>query len=100
MDLTPQIGYSKPIFFVRRSQIRGIIDKARIPVGESNGRVLLGVLDETGALNYGEVFIKISEDMGNTLGVTKVITSPVAVAKSPCLHPGKYLLCFHNQLIT
>lgn len=63
-------------------------EKARIPVDHDKGRVLLGVMDEVGLLDYGEVFIRISDDVYTSCGSASVIEGDVAVAKCPCLHPG------------
>ncbi|KAL6003376.1 multidrug resistance protein [Asimina triloba] len=67
-----------------------------------NGRAMMGCLDETRTLEYGQVFVKVSR-IGNQqfydshpLMVTGcssdeesfVIEGRVVVAKNPCLHPG------------
>ena len=50
---------------------------------------ILGVIDETKTLKYGQVFVQIEER--NELGSinTKIITGPVIVTRTPCFHPGK-----------
>lgn len=76
----------------RASKIQELKSKARIFVPK--GRCLMGCLDETGTLNYGEVFIQIScppgnkqfHDVGNH--ANSIIEGKVIVAKNPCLHPG------------
>ena len=40
---------------------------------------LIGVIDELGVLDYGEIFVQVPEG---------VIEGGVVVAKNPCLHPG------------
>jgi RNA-dependent RNA polymerase len=47
---------------------------------------MMGCLDETRTLNYGEVFIQASNS-ANDRGKF-VVTGKVVVAKNPCLHPG------------
>ena len=44
----------------------------------------MGVIDETGSLKYGEVYIQISEDMDNPGKVKRVIEGKVVVGKNPC----------------
>ncbi|KAH7656048.1 RNA-directed RNA polymerase protein [Dioscorea alata] len=66
------------------------------------GRSLMGCLDETRTLDYGEVFVQVSlsrnkhvyddglsEFSGSALkSGTAVVRGKVIVAKNPCLHPG------------
>ncbi|KAL4637955.1 hypothetical protein ACB092_03G115900 [Castanea dentata] len=59
---------------LRASKLLELGLKSRIFI--PNGRCMMGCLDETRTLEYGEVFVQISR-----LG-------EVVVAKNPCLHPG------------
>lgn len=61
--------------------IAGITNHAHIPV--PNGRVLMGVLDETGTLNYGEIYANIVEG-GNEFE----LTGKVLVFRNPCVLPS------------
>ncbi|GLJ11696.1 hypothetical protein SUGI_0174890 [Cryptomeria japonica] len=76
----------------RASKCQELRSKARIFVPK--GRCLMGCLDETGTLNYGEVFIQISRAPGNKQfhddgnHANSIIEGKVFVAKNPCLHPG------------
>ncbi|KAK7265708.1 hypothetical protein RJT34_33331 [Clitoria ternatea] len=72
--------------------------KCRIVV--PRGRVLIGCLDETGLLDYGQAFIRITvtkttekfgdESLRKVDGddSTCIIVGKVLVTKNPCLHPG------------
>ncbi|KAK7389041.1 hypothetical protein VNO78_23873 [Psophocarpus tetragonolobus] len=74
--------------------------KTRCRIFVPKGRVLVGCLDETGLLNYGEVFVRISvtktmEKFGDEKlrkvdgnDSTCIIVGKVVVTKNPCLHPG------------
>jgi hypothetical protein len=66
-------------------QLRTLKYKARIPV--QDGYTLLGIMDETGILEEGEIFIIIDVD-----GDRRVISRPdgkkTIVTRSPALHPG------------
>lgn len=58
------------------------------------GRALLGCLDETRTLKYGEVFVQISlprNKQSKVIGAKKskyIVKGKVVVVKNPCLHPG------------
>lgn len=74
--------------------------KSRCRIFVPKGRVLIGCLDETGLLNYGQVFVRITvaktkekfgdENLRNVDGddSTRIIVGKVVVTKNPCLHPG------------
>lgn len=88
----------------RATQLLNLRTKSRIFVPK--GGVLMGCLDETSILEYGQVFLQLTlgrenqrfvddglEEFnayycGNTGILARVITGPVVVAKNPCVHPG------------
>ncbi|KAJ7530357.1 hypothetical protein O6H91_14G000500 [Diphasiastrum complanatum] len=88
----------------RASQLLMLRTKSRILVPK--GRCLMGCLDETGILEYGEAFVQVSPTPGTRsllkdgldaprdgCGVSGqesacVVQGHVVVAKNPCLHPG------------
>lgn len=90
----------------RASQLFDLRKRSRIL--QPKGRVLIGCLDETKALSYGEVFLQVTRAPGRRQGlkdgleefdlypvgpeangnVAHVVTGWVVVAKNPCLHPG------------
>lgn len=61
--------------------ISGLIDHANVSV--SKGRVLMGVLDETNTLEYGEVYAHIVED-----GFDIELMGKVVVFRNPCVLPS------------
>eukprot|EP01127_Copromyxa_protea_P012156 TRINITY_DN3133_c0_g1_i1.p1 TRINITY_DN3133_c0_g1~~TRINITY_DN3133_c0_g1_i1.p1 ORF type:complete len:1072 (+),score=121.07 TRINITY_DN3133_c0_g1_i1:257-3472(+) len=76
---------------LRECAVKDLRRKAKLPV--EHGRLLMGVVDETQTLEYGQVFIQISKSSPYEWGFLRgenerVITDPVMVAKNPCLHPG------------
>lgn len=84
------------LYTVYRSIMDGLRMKARIAVPQNKGRNMLGVLDETEALEYGEVFVQYTE-LGphaerkagiNSTPETHIVTGTILVTKCPCLHPG------------
>ncbi|XP_044472969.1 probable RNA-dependent RNA polymerase 1 [Mangifera indica] len=83
----------------RASSLQDLRTKARIFL--RNGRNMMGTLDETGALEYGQVFVQYSHSRSsqfsddfslqscrNESSQTSVCKGKVVVAKNPCLHPG------------
>ncbi|XP_042500578.1 probable RNA-dependent RNA polymerase 1 [Macadamia integrifolia] len=84
----------------RAAKLQELRTKTRIFV--PNGRSLMGCLDETRTLEYGQVFVQVSSIgrkqfhdnysfmfNGNGLDNQKaIVEGKVIVAKNPCLHPG------------
>ncbi|KAH9320928.1 hypothetical protein KI387_015567, partial [Taxus chinensis] len=85
----------------RASKLLELRSKTRLFV--PNGRCLMGCLDESRTLNYGEVFVQVSRAPGNkqyhdpglsAFGKsghnhkTSIVKGKVIVAKNPCFHPG------------
>ena len=53
------------------------------------GRSMMGCLDETGTLEYGQVFLQCSARQLCTLSWEQfTVKGKVVVGKNPCLHPG------------
>ncbi|KAL3684950.1 hypothetical protein R1sor_002972 [Riccia sorocarpa] len=86
------------LWVFRDAEVQELRAKAKIFV--SKARLLIGCLDETNTLKYGEVFVQVSgtsysggsyyaaqENNGNRCK-TSVVTEKVFIAKNPCLHPG------------
>nr|XP_043614737.1 probable RNA-dependent RNA polymerase 1 [Erigeron canadensis]XP_043614738.1 probable RNA-dependent RNA polymerase 1 [Erigeron canadensis] len=79
----------------RATKLFELRTKARIFVHK--GRSMLGCLDETGTLDYGEVFVQYSgagrrlmcgDHSGTASNNRIIVDGKVVVAKNPCLHPG------------
>ncbi|KAB2624280.1 RNA-dependent RNA polymerase 1 [Pyrus ussuriensis x Pyrus communis] len=77
------------------SKLMELRTKTRIFV--SSGRSMMGCLDETGTLEYGQVFVQCSHRVistgsahSNTTSSEEkfVVDGNVVVARNPCLHPG------------
>ncbi|EOY01384.1 RNA-dependent RNA polymerase 1 isoform 1 [Theobroma cacao] len=67
----------------RASKLLELRTKSRIFV--ANGRSMMGCLDETRTLDYGQVFVQVS---GSRSEQRFIVQGKVVVAKNPCLHPG------------
>lgn len=75
--------------------------RTRCKIHVPKGRVLIGCLDETGELKYGQVFIRITKNSkeqkdndqpyfckDNEDNGKAVVVGRVTISKNPCLHPG------------
>ncbi|XVF85599.1 hypothetical protein PTKIN_Ptkin17bG0129900 [Pterospermum kingtungense] len=77
---------------IRASKLLDLRTKTRIYI--EKGRVMMGCLDETGILEYGQVFVQCSAKPGQAPNdgrsdqTCHVVEGEVVVAKNPCLHPG------------
>ncbi|KAI3817112.1 hypothetical protein L1987_10901 [Smallanthus sonchifolius] len=78
----------------RATKLLELRTKTRIFVPK--GRSMMGCLDETRTLEYGQVFVQYSS-AGRSLGddysgfgscKSRIVRGDVVVAKNPCLHPG------------
>ncbi|KAL4575651.1 hypothetical protein LXL04_022502 [Taraxacum kok-saghyz] len=72
----------------RSTKLLELRTKTRIFVPK--GRAMMGCLDETRTLEYGEVFVQFSGPLRNNASGyhSKIVVGKVVVAKNPCLHPG------------
>ncbi|EYB94207.1 hypothetical protein Y032_0174g459 [Ancylostoma ceylanicum] len=69
---------------VYRYNINNHLSKAKIFLPHSVGRSMYGVFDETGLLQYGQVFIQYSVSLKKPDGKLKIYTGPVMITKNPC----------------
>lgn len=95
-----KIAYEKDPFFKRlafashQRRLHDLLVKSRIFI--PRGRILMGVIDETGTLQPDEVYIRctmtdnydIEKEFGYVEESRFVVCSDVIVAKNPCMHPG------------
>nr|GMD23409.1 probable RNA-dependent RNA polymerase 1 [Ipomoea batatas] len=93
-DVEPFLSMMLQTF--RASKLQDLRTKTRIFVPKA--RWMMGCLDETRTLNYGEVFVQYSGSGQRQLPVgpqfyesrdyNYIVRGKVVVAKNPCLHPG------------
>ncbi|VDM08163.1 unnamed protein product [Wuchereria bancrofti] len=69
---------------VHRYNIKLHLSKSKIFLPCSMGRTMYGVIDDTGLLQYGQVFIQYSSSMQYVLTKKIVYTGSVMVTKNPC----------------
>lgn len=69
--------------------MKDLKERSRVRLHDDNARVLIGVMDETGILQYGQVFIQISKVVDQPeIEQRRIITSKIVIMKNPCIHPG------------
>ncbi|CAH9146430.1 unnamed protein product [Cuscuta epithymum] len=94
-DAEPFLSMTLQTF--RAFKLQDIRTKARIFI--PSARSMMGCLDETRTLEYGEVFVQYSgagwrQSLVDSLHYNEtrdckyIVTGKVVVAKNPCLHPG------------
>jgi RNA-dependent RNA polymerase len=94
--VTREPFFRSMLLAIYKTRLNDLIRKARIAIPQSYGRLMVGVLDETGTLNYGQVFIRYTKNIGEP---DEFVTrkGPVMVTKNPCFHPG--LLMSSSKMI-
>lgn len=90
IDLTVEPFFRSLVRAVNKKALKDLKTKARILVPPSFGRTMFGVLDETGTLEYGQVFVQYSNDLlrYKTGDPATIVQGDVIVTKNPCMHPG------------
>ena len=68
--------------------LKNLKEKARIAIPLNCGRNMLGVMDETGILAYGQIFVQFTSLDPGDEGRLRVVRGKVLVSKCPCVHPG------------
>ncbi|CAI2323842.1 unnamed protein product [Caenorhabditis sp. 36 PRJEB53466] len=76
------------IFSIYRYNIIHHISKAKIFLPPNMGRSMYGVVDETGLLQHGQVFIQYSPSIRQTSRQPVLKTGKVLITKNPCHVPG------------
>ncbi|GMJ03735.1 RNA-dependent RNA polymerase 1 [Hibiscus trionum] len=77
---------------IRASKLLDLRTRTRILI--EKGGILMGCLDETGTLEYGQVFVQYSDSKsrqssnGRSIQNCHIVEGKVVIAKNPCLHPG------------
>ncbi|XP_055944235.1 uncharacterized protein LOC129975227 [Argiope bruennichi] len=89
--LTVEPFFRTYLLSLHKHFIGNIKRKASIEIDPDYGRNMFGVLDETGKLKYGQVFVQYSKDISSnesTPDDTKILKRTVMVTKCPCVHPA------------
>ena len=76
---------------VYKSRLGDLLRRARIAIPETHGRLLMGVMDETRSLKYGQVFVRYSKLVSEPGKELEILRGRVVISKNPCFHPGEKL---------
>ena len=68
--------------------LHDLLENTHIPLPLDKGRVLMGVIDESGQLESGQIFIQYSKDADNVTAGTTIVEGPVMITQNPCLYPA------------
>jgi RNA-dependent RNA polymerase len=71
-----------------QSQLWQLQRRARIDVPSAMGRIMMGTVDETGTLKYGQVFVQYSSKLDKPQDMKIIHKGKLMVTKNPCFHPG------------
>lgn len=91
--LTTEPYFRSLLCALYREKMYGLLSKARIQLPVTEARLMMGVMDETGLLQSGQVFAQFTNMRGDgddslVEKPKKVVTGRVVVTRNPCLHPG------------
>ena len=87
-DVSKDAFLREMLIHMYKKRMYDITHKFQVPIPESQGRLLLGVTDETKTLKSGEVFIKISKQVSNNYEANNdfvTIKGNILLSKNPCL---------------
>ncbi|CAB3404413.1 unnamed protein product [Caenorhabditis bovis] len=87
-ELTTDAFVRNMIVSVYRYNIIHHISKAKIFLPGNIGRSMYGVVDETGLLQHGQVFIQYSPSLRQTSNHPILLKGKVLITKNPCHVPG------------
>lgn len=88
------INFTREPFFrslllaIYKSRLGDLLRRARIVIPETHGRLLMGVIDETDTLEYGQVFVRYSKLVSEPGKELITLKGKVVISKNPCFHPG------------
>ncbi|CAH1261858.1 Hypp2472 [Branchiostoma lanceolatum] len=88
ISLTTEPFFRSMLLAVYRNQMGELLRRTRIQLPAGEGRIMMGTMDETGKLQYGEVFIQYSRETDKAQAEKVVRQGQVTVTKNPCFHPG------------
>ena len=89
INVTLEPFFRSLLLAVYKSRLGDLLRRARIAIPETHGRLLMGVMDETGSLEYGQVFVRYSRYVSEPGKELKTLDGRVVISKNPCFHPGE-----------
>ena len=89
VKFTQEPFFRSLLLAIYKSRLGDLLRRARIAIPETHGRLLMGVIDETGFLQYGQVFVRYSKLVSEPGKELTTLKGRVVISKNPCFHPGK-----------
>ena len=94
--LTTEPYFKSLMCALYKERIHRLLKKSRILLPVTGARLMMGVMDETGLLQAGQVFVQCShmasegnENEPEVVGNRRfIVEHTVVVTRNPCLHPG------------
>lgn len=91
LNVTREPFFRSLLLAIYKSRLGDLLRRARIAIPETHGRLLMGVIDETGSLEYGQVFVRYSKLVSQPGKQLEILKGKVVISKNPCFHPGQYM---------
>ena len=88
LHLTTEPHFRDILRAVYATRLDDILRRTRVELDTSEGRIMMGIMDETGSLQSGQVFIQYSQSIREPRQNPVIHTGDVTVTKNPCFHPG------------
>ena len=90
VNFTREPFFRSLLLAIYKSRLSDLLRRARIAIPETHGRLLMGVIDETDSLEYGQVFVRYSKLVSEPRKELKTLKGRVVISKNPCFHPGTF----------
>lgn len=90
LELHAEPFFRSLLWTLHQRCLQQLREKASIAVPPEYGRTMFGVMDETGTLQYGQVFIQYARDLSRFSPDDdyEILKGDVIVTKNPCVHLG------------
>lgn len=88
VNFTREPFFRSLLMAIYKSRLGDLLRRARIALPETHGRLLMGVIDETNSLEYGQVFVRYSKLVNQPGRDLTTLKGRVVISKNPCFHPG------------
>ncbi|XP_072028524.1 uncharacterized protein [Amphiura filiformis] len=87
-SLTSDPHFREILHAVHATRLDELLRRTRIEIDISEGRIMMGIMDETRTLEYGQVFVQYSNKIHDEKKESTIVSGDVMVTKNPCFHPG------------
>ncbi|CAF1018924.1 unnamed protein product [Adineta steineri] len=93
LNLIQEPFFRQLLIAIGKVELAQMKERTRLKLPKNAARNMIGIVDEYGVLEYGQVFIQYTELNGdymnnNDSGKAVTLQQKVVVTKNPCHHPG------------